>query len=138
MLIHLKKNEKLYINGAVIRLEHRGTIELMNDAHFLLENHILQADSASTPLRQLYFIIQIMLMDPSNAYLTMQLFKSHVGQLRANTISKDYFNVIDSAETKVDSGNYFEAMRYIRQNFSIEERILEVKARPRGNSLEAA
>ncbi len=32
MIIHLKKNEKLFINGAVIMLDRRGSIELLNDA----------------------------------------------------------------------------------------------------------
>ena len=64
MNITLHAGEKLYINGAVIRVDRKATIELLNDVTFLLENHVLQADQATTPLRQIYFAVQIMLMDP--------------------------------------------------------------------------
>ena len=63
--ISLKPNEKIYINGAVIRVDRKVTVELMNDVQFLLESHVIQADDASTPLKQLYFILQVMLMNPA-------------------------------------------------------------------------
>ncbi len=65
--ISLKPNEKIYLNGAVIRVDRKVTIELLNDVQFLLESHVLQANEASTPLRQLYFMVQIMLIDPQGA-----------------------------------------------------------------------
>ena len=64
MNITLRAGEKLYINGAVIRVDRKATIELLNDVTFLLENHVLQASQATTPLRQIYFAVQVMLMDP--------------------------------------------------------------------------
>ena len=64
MNITLRAGEKLYINGAVIRVDRKATIELLNDVTFLLENHVMQADQATTPLRQIYFAVQVMLMDP--------------------------------------------------------------------------
>ena len=51
--ISLKPNEKIYLNGAVIRVDRKVTLELLNDVQFLLESHVLQIDEASTPLRQL-------------------------------------------------------------------------------------
>jgi hypothetical protein len=56
--VHLKPNERVYINGGVIKVDRKVTIELMNEVVFLLEGHILQEDEATTPLRQLYFIVQ--------------------------------------------------------------------------------
>ena len=50
MNITLRAGEKLYINGAVIRVDRKATIELLNDVTFLLENHVMQADQATTPL----------------------------------------------------------------------------------------
>ena len=64
MNITLRAGERLYINGAVIRVDRKATIELLNDVTFLLENHVMQADQATTPLRQIYFAVQVMLMDP--------------------------------------------------------------------------
>ena len=36
----------------------KATIELLNDAAFLLENHVIQASQATGPLRQVYFVVQ--------------------------------------------------------------------------------
>ena len=73
MNITLRAGERIYINGAVLRTDRKATIELLNDATFLLETHVMQASDATTPLRQIYFVIQVMLMDPSAAKATTQL-----------------------------------------------------------------
>ena len=51
MNITLRAGERLYLNGAVIRLDRKATIELLNDAAFLLETHVIQASEATTTLR---------------------------------------------------------------------------------------
>ncbi|WP_369075704.1 flagellar biosynthesis repressor FlbT, partial [Escherichia coli] len=42
MKITLKPGEKLFLNGAVVRSDKKITLELVNDAVFLLENHVMQ------------------------------------------------------------------------------------------------
>ena len=65
MHISLRAGEKFYINGAVLRVDRKVSIELLNDATFLLEAHVMSVEDVTTPLRQLYFIVQIMLMNPA-------------------------------------------------------------------------
>lgn len=124
MLIHLKRNEKLFINGAVIRLDRRGSIELLNDAQFLLENHVMQANDATTPLRQLYFIVQTMLMDPENAHLTACLLESHVEKIAAVSGSADYLAVARQACMLARKAEYFEALKLLRRHFITEDGII--------------
>lgn len=125
MLIHLKRNEKLFINGAVIRLDRRGSIELLNDAQFLLENHVLQAEDAITPLRQLYFIIQTMLMDPENAHLTACLLESHAAKIRAASSNVQYRAAATTAAELAEKAEYFEALKLLRRHFALESEILQ-------------
>ncbi len=73
--ISLRPNEKIYLNGAVIRTDRKVTIELLNDVQFLLESHVLQAADATTPLRQLYFMVQMMLIDPQTLPQARELFR---------------------------------------------------------------
>ena len=65
MNITLRAGERFFINGAVIRIDRKASIELLNEVTFLLENHVMQADEATTLVRQIYFSVQIMLMDPT-------------------------------------------------------------------------
>ena len=65
MNITLRAGERFFINGAVIRIDRKASIELLNEVTFLLENHVMQAEEATTLVRQIYFAVQIMLMDPT-------------------------------------------------------------------------
>ena len=49
MNITLRAGERFFINGAVIRIDRKATIELLNDVTFLLENHVMQAKDAIDP-----------------------------------------------------------------------------------------
>ena len=80
MNITLRAGERIYINGAVLRVDRKATLELMNDATFLLETHVMQAEEATTPLRQIYFVVQVMLMDPASARTTVQLAASLIAK----------------------------------------------------------
>ena len=64
MNITLRAGERFFINGAVIRIDRKASIELLNDVTFLLENHVMQAKDATTLTRQIYFAVQVMLMEP--------------------------------------------------------------------------
>ena len=68
--ISLKAGERIYINGAVVRAERKITLQFLNDVVFILETHVMQAEETTTPLRQLYFVVQALLMDPKNAEAT--------------------------------------------------------------------
>jgi flagellar biosynthesis repressor protein FlbT len=126
MLIHLKRNERLFVNGAVLRLDRRGTIELMNDAQFLLENHIMQPEGATTPLRQLYFVVQTMIVDPKNAHLTIALFRAQSKQSEYLAQTQSYLQLVKSVSNCVETENFFEALKMLRKSFSMEDELMGV------------
>lgn len=107
-----------------MRLDRRGTIELMNDAQFLLENHIMQAEGATTPMRQLYFVVQTMIMDPVNAHLTHVLFKANALQIELHANTEGYRQVITSVRELVERENFFEALKMLRKSFDLEDEVL--------------
>jgi flagellar protein FlbT len=76
-----KPSERIFINGAVIRVDRKVSLELLDDLNFRLESHVPQAEEATTPLRQIYFISQTMLMDPANAETTSDVFRNTHGLL---------------------------------------------------------
>jgi flagellar protein FlbT len=129
MHIHLKRGEKLYVNGAVLRLDRRATLELMNDAQFLMEGHIMQADRATTPLRQLYFVTQTMLMDPVNADMTAALYKHQAAQLRRACHSPSVLAILERADRFVMQMRYFDALKVLRSGFPAEDDILGGKTK---------
>ncbi|WP_373504172.1 flagellar biosynthesis repressor FlbT [Aestuariivirga sp.] len=120
MIIHLKRGEKLYLNGAVLRVDRRTSLEFLNDVTFLLENHVMQAEHASTPVRQLYFVAQSMLMDPGNASLTVELYKHLSHRIHQAIGCQSIKSQLDVADKQVLEGRYFDALKNLRSCFLLE------------------
>lgn len=118
MFIHLKRGEKLYVNGAVLRVDRRTSLEFLNDVTFLLENHVMQAEDATTPVKQLYFVVQTMLMEPANAGMTAELYKHISFRTRQALEDEGTKSQIDLADNKVAEGRYFDALKLLRCCFA--------------------
>lgn len=124
MQITLKAGDRVFINGAVLRANRKVTLELLNDATFLLEGHVLQPEETTTPLRQLYFVLQAALMDPQNAAAAEKLFSNLMFRTRTTFSSGPILAGLASAEALVEAGRCFEALREIRRLLPVEAEIL--------------
>ncbi len=124
MHISLRAGEKIYINGAVLRADIKVSLELLNDATFLLEAHVMKVEDASTPLRQLYFIIQIMLMNPTDSLAAREMFKKSIHLTIDVTESAVLISGLRTVKTLVDGNRNFEALKAVRSLFPIEAEIL--------------
>lgn len=62
--LHLKPNEKIIIGGAVIRNGHRAIeFNVENNVPILRQKDIMSESGATSPARQVYFVLQIMYID---------------------------------------------------------------------------
>lgn len=122
--LSLRPNEKIYINGAVVRVDRKVTIELMNEVQFLLESHVLQPEEASTPLKQLYFIVQVMLMNPQGAADAREMFRRSLPLLLANFQNEQVRSTLKQVDRLVGEGHVFEALKAIRSLYPLERAIL--------------
>lgn len=123
--ISMKANEKIYVNGAVIRTDRKVTLEFLNNVQFLMENHVLQAEDARTPLRQLYFAVQIMLMTPDSADEARKIFSNLLPRLLENFSNERIHAGLKQADQLVCDGQVYDALREIRALYTLEEEILQ-------------
>ena len=124
MKVSLRPGERIFINGAVLRVDRKVSIEFLNDVTFLLENHVMQPDAATTPLRQLYFIVQTMAIDPSSLDLSKELFEKSHQLLIAAFENQDIRDGLQLVGTFVAGDRYYDAMKTLRGLFAIEDTIL--------------
>lgn len=130
--ISLKAGERIFINGAVLRVDRKVALEFLNDVTFLLENHVLQPENATTPLKQLYFIVQMMLINPEGADQAMSMFRKSIVMLLTCFKNDEVLSELKHIDGMVTQGRAFEALKAIRALYPIEEKILETPDMPAG------
>ena len=130
MHLNLRAGERVYINGAVVRADRKVSLELMNDATFLLEGHVLQAEEATTPLRQLYFAAQTMLIEPAQAGPARALYGQLEAGILAATTDPAILAGLKAAQGLVAAGRPFEALKVIRGLYPVEAALIGGAAAP--------
>lgn len=124
MKVSLRAGERIYINGAVLRVDRKVSVELVNDVMFLLEGQVMQASDATTALRQLYFIVQLMLMNPTDIRDAAALYTQHHAALCAVCENREMLDGLGAIDELVQATRYFEALKRIRALFPVEQAIL--------------
>ncbi|MFF0948031.1 flagellar biosynthesis repressor FlbT [Rhizobium leguminosarum] len=122
--ISLKAGERIFINGAVLRVDRKVALEFLNDVTFLLENHVLQPEGATTPLRQLYFIAQMILINPEGKDHSTALFRKSITMLLSCFKNEEILAELKRIDALVSTGRAFDALKAIRGLYAIEDDIL--------------
>lgn len=130
--LSLKAGERIYVNGAVLKVDRKVTLELLNEAHFLLSHHIITAQETKTPLRQLYFIIQSILMQPESARMAKVMCHDTIVALARAFENHEVLGGLVQVFRYVDEDRPYEALRTLRKLLPIEAGILgsALPARP--------
>lgn len=122
--IHLKANERIFVNGAELKVDRKVALELLNDVVFLLESHVMQLEQATTPLRQLYFVVQTMLIEPKGITLARQIYEQTHRSLIMGVKNQDVLEGLVEIRGLIDRDKAFEALKRIRSMFAIEDQLL--------------
>ncbi|OCP04922.1 MULTISPECIES: flagellar biosynthesis repressor FlbT [unclassified Ensifer] len=125
--ISLKSGERIFVNGAVLRVDRKVAVEFLNDVTFLLENHVLQPEDATTPLKQLYFIAQMILINPEGAEQSTAMFRKSIVMLLNCFKNEEVLAELKRVDGLVTNGRAFEALKAIRGLYAIEDRILNTQ-----------
>lgn len=117
MRFSLKAGERIFINGAVLTVSQKVTLSLLNDARFLLESHVLQLAEATTPMRQLYFVVQALLINPQEEEQGMIAFHKIYDALLVVTTDETTKAQLRNVGDLVARKRIFEALKAIRGLF---------------------
>lgn len=125
MQISLRAGERIFVNGAVLRVDRKVTLQLLNEVTFLLESHVMQVEDTTTPLRQLYFVVQSMLIDPLDVSAAKMVFADQINGLMGSLTNESLRTGVMAVAGLVAAGRAYEALRTIRGLLPIEDSILE-------------
>jgi flagellar protein FlbT len=135
MRISLRAGERIYINGAVLRVDRKTTLELLNNASFLLETHIIQAEEATTPLRQVYFALQTLMIEPTSRLARDAYARIYDSTLESFSTS-DVVAGLRLVGRLAEAGRVYEALKTLRSLFAVEAAILEPTFAPQPRAME--
>jgi len=124
MILSLRAGSKAYINGAVVKVDRRVNIHLLNDVSFLLDQHVLQIEEATTPLRQVYFAAQTALIDPAGAGDAKRMAGALLLRVMRAVSTPAIASELPVIARLVEQDRYFDAMKRLRALFPVEEAIL--------------
>lgn len=122
--ISLRPGERIYVNGAVLKVDRKVSVEFLNDVTFLLEHHVLLPEDTRTPLRQLYFIIQTVLIDPANSAQARTMCENSFSSLLEAFENAKVRDGLAEVRSLFEQGRAFDALKVLRPLFAIEDKIL--------------
>lgn len=133
--VNLRPRERIYINGAAIRVDRKVTLELENETSFLLGCHVLDEAAATTPLKCHYRLVQAMMMEPAGEAPARALIDTSHRLLAAIYDHPEIAVGLDIARAALGAGRGFEALKALRALFAIEHALLAGGAANQGASI---
>ena len=118
---HLKAGSRLFVNGAVLKVDRKVAVEFLNDVNFLLEHHVMQPDQATTPLKQIYYVIQLMMMERDSTEehrANLEKTLQDMAETYENTTVRE--GLLEVRQLMAKEG-YFHALKVLRGLFSEEQ-----------------
>lgn len=122
--VTLRPGERIFLNGAVLKSDGRSSFEILNDVPYLLENEIMQVQQTVTPLRQLYYILQTMVMEADGMEMARGVYEDTMRWLRVAFVNPIVLAGLETISQQVNAGSPFAALKTLRMIVPIEDAIL--------------
>lgn len=122
--VTLRPGERIFVNGAVLAWDGRGSFEILNDVPYLLEHEIIHAQQTNTPLRQLYYILQTMVLEPGGVADAQELYNQTMDALADTFSHQEVLIGLAIIRRQVAEGAPFAALKTLRTLVPIEDQIL--------------
>ena len=126
--IQLKPKERVIINGAVIEGhdDARTEIVVLNNASVMRQKHILQQDEANTPVKRLYFALQMLYIeDRENHDPYKKSFEQYHKDLD-ETLSLPAIKVsLGLIKQAVTQEKYYDALKVCRELIKVEAELFK-------------
>lgn len=91
---------------------------------------MIPAAQADTPLKQLYYAIQMMIIDAASQHDAKTFYLELVRKLMVDYPSLEFRRLVSQLNDEIDAGREFNALKVIRDKFEIERERWNPEALP--------
>lgn len=126
LAVKLKPGERLVVNGAVLHNGNtRNVLYFANRAAILRERDVMQVEQAVTPTSRVYFIVQLMLLNPEDVDTTYRAtFEQLMTGLLRTFKSPPILKALTDCAFWVGDGDYYKALAALRPVLDYEAKLL--------------
>ena len=120
--VTLKPNERIVIGGAAVKniSGKVATLLIENEVTLLREKEIMRESEADTPCKRVYFLTQLMYMDPANLSKYHKLYwklASEIIKAAPSTLS-----IFEAISEQIYEGKYYQGLKEIRKLIQYEQK----------------
>jgi flagellar protein FlbT len=125
LAVKLKPGERLVVNGAVLHNGNtRNVLYFANRASILRERDVMQEEQAVTPTSRVYFIVQLMLLNPDDAAGYMGSFQQLMTGLLRTFKSPPILKGLTDCVYWVGQNDFYKALATLRPVLDYEAKLL--------------
>ena len=126
--IELKPGERAILNGAVIEGASEGRTEfvVLNRASIMRQRHILQEEDANTPVKRLYFNLQMLYIEPQQRAFYQERFDRFLKDLEETFSLPAVRFALEQIGALARQEIYYEALKICRVMMETEHKLLNL------------
>lgn len=132
LVIKLKPNEKVLVNGVILQNGDRAaSIRVRsNDVSILRARDAIQKDEANTPLKRIYYIAQLAMAGEAEAETAAKEILQGIEPLKSIFAGEEALIELSRAADAANDRKFFVVMRAAKKLFPLEEALLHRAAPP--------
>jgi flagellar protein FlbT len=125
LVLELRPDEVMIVNGAPIRFRTRSRIELTAKARFLFGKQIMPPDQADSPARRIYFALQSAYIGTEDERARgLEAARELIAAFKEATTSQLAREMLDQALTAAEIDDCYRALKLVRSIIRHEDAVL--------------
>ncbi len=126
LVIRLRPHEKFLVNGVVLEnCEKRTKLRIKShDANLLRLRDALHPSEATTPVKRLYYVAQLIVTGDLEPDKGAPELVSGLNDLYDVLPDKESRNIVDQTQKHINNKAFYQVMRSLRSLFPCEEKLL--------------
>lgn len=125
LVIELRQDDLMVMNGASMRFRSRTRIELTTRARFLFGKQVMSPESANTPARRIYFALQCAYVgSDEDRDGAMEQLRELIADFQAATTSSLARAMLERALTLAETDDMYAALKLVRRVMQHEATVL--------------
>lgn len=122
LVLELKQDELIIINGAVIKFRAKSRIEINGKARFLFGKQVLLPTDSTTPARRIYLSLQTAYVgNEDERQAALAEAKALISAFRGQTVADTMKDMLDRMIGLAEAGETYEALKLARAIIRLED-----------------